>query len=111
MSTSQPLSAKPDRAGQILSLPWRARPVLFWRLLRDRRVPLPAKLVLPGMAAYLLMPIDLIPDFIPLLGQLDDLLVLILGLWLFLRLCPPAPFDEHVDRLRQDTNVADSSGR
>ena len=87
----------PARA--VLRLPWRKRPVLFWRLLRDGRVPLPAKLVLPGVGLYLAMPLDPIPDFIPVIGYLDDLLVVMLGLWLFLRLCPPAVFREHVQRL------------
>lgn len=89
----------PTRA--VLRLPWRKRPTLFWRLLRDGRVPLPAKLVLPGLGLYLLIPLDLIPDFIPIIGYLDDLLVLIVGLWLFLRLCPPEVFQEHIERLRR----------
>ncbi|HEU4759303.1 MAG TPA: DUF1232 domain-containing protein [Dehalococcoidia bacterium] len=90
----------PARA--VLGLPWRSRPALFWRLLRDGRVPLPAKLVLPGVALYLAMPLDPIPDFIPVIGYLDDLLVLMLGLWLFLRLCPAEVFQEHVERLRAE---------
>ena len=83
-----------------MSLPWRRRPALFWRLFRDPRVPLPARLVLPGVGLYLLMPLDPIPDFIPILGQLDDLLVVVLGLWLFLKLCPEEVFREHVASLR-----------
>jgi len=92
----------PARA--VLRLPWRKRPRFFWRLLRDPRVPLPAKLVLPGIGLYLLMPIDLIPDFIPVLGYLDDLLVVILGLWLFLRLCPLEVFQEHIEELRAEAS-------
>ena len=89
--------ASPAKA--ILRLPWRKRPALFWRLFRDPRVPLPAKLVLPAMGLYLVVPIDPIPDFIPVLGYLDDLLVVAAGLWLFLKLCPRSVFDEHVTRL------------
>jgi len=88
----------PARA--LMRLPWRKRPLLFWRLLRDARVPLPARLVLPGVGLYLLMPLDLIPDFIPVIGYLDDLLVVVLGLWLFLRLCPRELFDEHIEELK-----------
>ncbi len=87
-------------AKALMRLPWRRRPVLFWRLFRDRRVPLPAKLVLPLVGLYLLMPLDLIPDFIPVIGYLDDLLVVVLGFWLFLRLCPQEIFWEHVSELR-----------
>ena len=47
---------------------------------RDTRTPLPAKLVAFGLAAYALSPIDLIPDFIPVLGYLDDLILLPLGI-------------------------------
>lgn len=55
---------------------------------RDPRVPLLPKLVIAGVVAYAFSPIDLIPDFIPLLGYLDDLLLLPLGIWLALRLVP-----------------------
>jgi uncharacterized membrane protein YkvA (DUF1232 family) len=51
--------------------------VLFERLLRDQRVPRRAKAVLALVIPYLLSPIDLIPDFIPVLGQLDDALIVV----------------------------------
>jgi uncharacterized membrane protein YkvA (DUF1232 family) len=49
--------------------------VLFKRLLRDPRVPRRAKVALALVIPYLASPIDLIPDFIPVLGQLDDALL------------------------------------
>jgi uncharacterized membrane protein YkvA (DUF1232 family) len=62
---------------------------LAWRLLFDRRVPSLLKFVVPGlMGAYLLMPIDFVPDLIPVLGQLDDLAVLALAVKLFIELAP-----------------------
>jgi uncharacterized membrane protein YkvA (DUF1232 family) len=54
--------------------------VLFHRLARDPRVPRRYTLALLGAAAYLAMPFDLIPDFIPVLGQVDDALVVALAL-------------------------------
>jgi uncharacterized membrane protein YkvA (DUF1232 family) len=54
--------------------------VLFGRLIRDPRVSGWRKLVLAPLAAYLAMPYDLIPDFIPVAGQLDDALVVALAL-------------------------------
>lgn len=48
---------------------------LFAGLLRDRRVPLRAKVVLGATAAYLALPIDLVPDFIPIAGALDDAII------------------------------------
>ena len=56
---------------------------------RDPAVPLAAKLLAGAVAAYALSPIDLIPDFIPVLGLLDDLLLLPAGIWLALRMIPP----------------------
>ncbi|ALV09240.1 YkvA family protein [Roseateles depolymerans] len=57
---------------------------------RDREAPWPARLLALAVAAYALSPIDLIPDFIPILGWLDDLILVPLGFWLVLRLMPPA---------------------
>ncbi|HLE66701.1 MAG TPA: DUF1232 domain-containing protein [Burkholderiales bacterium] len=55
---------------------------------RDPRTPWYAKVVAGAVVAYALSPIDLIPDFIPVLGYLDDLLLLPLGIWLALGLVP-----------------------
>jgi len=49
--------------------------LLIARLVKDDRVPLSAKLTLVGLAAYLASPFDILPDFIPFLGYLDDVLV------------------------------------
>jgi uncharacterized membrane protein YkvA (DUF1232 family) len=62
---------------------------------RDPRVPWYTKALAVGVAAYALSPIDLIPDFIPVLGYLDDLLIVPLGIWLVVRLVPPAIMAEH----------------
>ena len=62
---------------------------------RDRRVPWYAKLVAGCVVAYALSPIDLIPDFIPVLGYLDDLILLPLGIALAVRLIPPVLLEEH----------------
>ncbi|MFC0676468.1 YkvA family protein [Lysobacter korlensis] len=61
---------------------------------RDPRLPWPVRLVALAVAAYALSPIDLIPDFIPVLGLLDDIVLIPLGLALVLRLTPPALRDE-----------------
>ena len=63
--------------------------VALWIAGRDPRVPLAAKWLAAAVAAYALSPIDLIPDFIPVLGLLDDLLLLPAGIWLALRMIPP----------------------
>lgn len=56
---------------------------------RDPAAPWPLRLLALLLAGYALSPIDLIPDFIPVLGWLDDLILLPLGFWLVLRLMPP----------------------
>jgi len=63
--------------------------VALWIAARDPRVPIYAKLVASAVAAYALSPIDLIPDFVPVLGYLDDLLIVPLGIMLAIRLMPP----------------------
>lgn len=66
-----------------------------WLCVRDPRTPWYAKALGFAIAAYAFSPIDLIPDFIPVLGYLDDLILVPAGLWLVLRLIPPAVLDEH----------------
>jgi uncharacterized membrane protein YkvA (DUF1232 family) len=55
---------------------------------RDPRVPWYAKALAIAVAAYALSPIDLIPDFIPVIGYLDDLFIVPLGIWLVVSLIP-----------------------
>jgi uncharacterized membrane protein YkvA (DUF1232 family) len=66
-----------------------------WLAARDPRTPWQARAVGLLVTAYALSPIDLIPDFIPVLGLLDDAILVPLGLWLFIRLIPPALWEEH----------------
>jgi uncharacterized membrane protein YkvA (DUF1232 family) len=62
---------------------------------RDPRVPWYAKALAVAVAGYALSPIDLIPDFIPVLGYLDDLIIVPLGILLVVRLIPPRIMAEH----------------
>lgn len=63
--------------------------IIVWLAARDPRVPWLAKLLAFAVAGYAVSPIDLIPDFIPVLGLLDDLILVPLGVWLVLRMIPP----------------------
>lgn len=63
--------------------------IIVWLAARDPRVPWLAKLLSFAVAGYAVSPIDLIPDFIPVLGLLDDLILVPLGVWLVLRMIPP----------------------
>ena len=62
---------------------------------RDPRTPLTARIIAALVVAYALSPIDLIPDFVPVLGYLDDLIIVPLGLALVLRLIPAALMAEY----------------
>jgi uncharacterized membrane protein YkvA (DUF1232 family) len=62
--------------------------VALWIAARDPRVPWYAKAAAGAVAAYALSPIDLIPDFIPIIGYLDDLLIVPVGIMLAVKLVP-----------------------
>lgn len=70
---------------------------------KDPRVPWLPKAVAALVAAYALSPIDLIPDFIPIIGHLDDLVLVPLGLALAVRLIPAEIIEEHRARARRES--------
>ena len=70
---------------------------------RDPRTPWYAKLLAAAVVAYAVSPLDLIPDFVPVLGYLDDLIIVPLGLALVLRLVPAQVLAECRERARETT--------
>jgi len=81
--------------GSWMARPWLLRALLFdlrlaTRLFREPAVPAVAKAVVPLALLYLISPIDVLPDFLPVLGQLDDLAIAYVALKFFVRICPPA---------------------
>jgi len=70
---------------------------LFAGLIKDPRVSAGPKLVVAGILTYVILPTDLLPDFLIGIGQLDDLAVILGGLKLFLHLCPPDVVREHLE--------------
>jgi uncharacterized membrane protein YkvA (DUF1232 family) len=73
---------------------------LSWALLLDNRVPLVVKLIPLGAIAYIVSPIDLVPDIFLGLGQLDDLGILMAALTTFNSLAPGYVVEEHLARIR-----------
>ncbi len=86
-----PLAAKAPTYGRLLL-----------ELLADPRIPLSRKAILGLGAGYLVMPIDLIPDFLPVIGRLDDIAVIVLALDLFLESVPQALLYEKLTALDID---------
>jgi uncharacterized membrane protein YkvA (DUF1232 family) len=72
----------------------------LWYALKHPRTPLAAKIVAGVVVAYALSPIDLIPDFIPVLGLLDDIILLPLGIALCIKLLPAEVMAECRERAR-----------
>lgn len=85
----------------VVKLPTYAR--MVWGILRDPRTPIGLKGMLAAALAYVVMPVDLIPDMIPILGQADDLTVLLLVLDLFIQNAPADVRAEHMARARNGT--------
>lgn len=67
----------------------------IWLCARDPDVAWPARLFALAVAAYALSPVDLIPDFIPVLGLVDEALLIPSAVWLFRLMVPRAMFDRH----------------
>lgn len=83
--------------------------VAVHRAARDPRTPWIARIVALCVVAYALSPIDLIPDFVPVLGYLDDVVIVPLGIMLVLRLIPADVMAEHraaAGDARLPTNLA-----
>lgn len=79
----------------------------LWLAARDPRVPWYAKAVAGAVAAYALSPIDLIPDFIPVIGYLDDLIIVPLGILLAVKLVPTHLMAEfRAEAIRRDKPVS-----
>ncbi len=88
-------------------------PRLVFRLMVDRRVPMRLKLILPAALVYLISPFDLLRDMVPVLGRIDDVLVLAGALALFLGTAPKHLASEHSGggRTGADGEVIDGSYR
>ncbi len=90
-----------ETAGILASIIKNAR--LVWRLLRDPNVSTWLKMIPPATLLYLLFPIDFLPDPVLGLGQLDDIAIILLGVKLFIELCPQEIVRHH---LREMSSVS-----
>ena len=99
------MATRKQLARRLQALPTRSKLRLAWRLVRDRRMPVLVKAIIPALVAYLVMPLDIIPDFIPVVGQLDDLLLIALAAGVIFRFAPVELLDEHIRRLEAEAAV------
>lgn len=83
---------------------------LVWRLMQDPRVPGLPKLIIPAAVLYALSPIDLVPDMILGLGQVDDIALLFLSISFFIEMCPPDIVAEHRRALSIGKNPESAPG-
>lgn len=81
----------------VLHLPSLLR--LYWRLLRDPRVSIWPKALLVGAVAYVILPFDVIPDVLPFIGEVDDVVILIAAARWFIQWCPADVVEAHVRTL------------
>jgi uncharacterized membrane protein YkvA (DUF1232 family) len=85
-------------AKRIAKLPFLDKVSLAGSLFRDGRIPIAPRVIALGLVLYIASPIDLLPDFIPVIGYFDDLLIVLVGAGLLLRSIPRYIIEEHVGR-------------
>jgi len=88
-------------AKRIAKLPFLDKISLAGSLISDHRIPIAPRIIALALVLYIASPIDLIPDFIPVIGYFDDILIVIVGAGLLLRSIPPRIIEEHVARYDQ----------
>lgn len=85
---------------------WQQIKLVFY-LLRDSDVPFYLKILPFAGLLYVLFPVDIIPDIIPVLGQLDDLTILIIGLKVFIEMAPADTVAYYMDMMRGQSKIVD----
>ncbi len=97
--------------GRILGLSLARKLRLAWRLRGDQRVPGYARLPLIVVIAYMLSPVHILPRQLRVLRRLDNWLIALVGLWLFVRLVPRDLLEEHLGRVEKRPRVIDTTAR
>lgn len=93
-------------ASRLQRLPWRSKLQLALAIMSDPEVPVRARILPPLLILYLSMPIDLIPDFLPVIGQIDDVLVLAVGLGLMLHSVPVRVLEARISALEREAGIS-----
>lgn len=85
--------------GRVNRLSWKKKRDLVWELTKDKRIPIPVRLAMAVPGLYLLAPIDLVPDFLPIIGKADDAAAMALVLQVATRAVPAQVLDDQITRL------------
>ena len=91
-------------AKRVAKLPFLDKISLAGSLFRDRRIGVAPRLIAFGLVLYIASPIDLLPDFIPVIGYFDDILIVLVGAGLLLRSIPHHIIEEHVSRYEEQAS-------
>jgi uncharacterized membrane protein YkvA (DUF1232 family) len=86
-------------ASRVYRLPLRSKVALATGLMRDERLPAGLRLLPPLLILYLALPLDIVPDFLPVIGQIDDVLVLLIGGALMVKFAPAGLLEERISQL------------
>ena len=81
---------------------------LIWKLLTDSRVPFWIRIALPLALIYVISPIDILPDFIPVMGRVDDIIAIIAGIMILLKLAPKKVVNQYK---KDDKTIIDGEYR
>ena len=81
---------------------------LVWKLLTDSRVPFWIRIALPLALIYVISPIDILPDFIPVMGRVDDIIAIIAGIMILLKLAPKKVVNQYK---KDDKTIIDGEYR
>jgi uncharacterized membrane protein YkvA (DUF1232 family) len=101
-------------AKRIAKLPFFDKISLAGALFRDNRIPIAPRIIALALVLYIASPIDLLPDFIPVIGYFDDILIVLVGAGLLLRSIPRYILEEHVSRYEEqarETKTLESARR
>ena len=81
---------------------------LIWKLLTDSRVPFWIRIALPLALIYVISPIDILPDFIPVMGRVDDIIAIVAGIMILLKLAPKKEVNQYK---KDDKTIIDGEYR
>jgi uncharacterized membrane protein YkvA (DUF1232 family) len=93
-------------AKRVAKLPFLDKISLAGSLFRDDRIPIAPRIIALALVLYIASPIDLLPDFIPVIGYFDDILIVLVGAGLLLRSIPRYIIEEHVSRYEEQAREA-----